>query len=573
MCLYMVNCSKCGKKLGGFFNKKYQHITKKGIVYYCSNCDLDSEINQMVDSEIKASIKIHKDCSSFIMPEEFNTEKKRVTQTSIRKLNWDDSTIKSEQILDKLNLKIVPIPNKDFLKEVSSICFICLNKLLINPYISNSKEYIIVNNFKVCQSCVSKIDNEVSKLENRLSKIRTNEHNLIDKNAIKIISKYLSNKDVILKTIILSICKTNLFDFVEENDLDFLKEHYIKLHKRSQEHIPSNALDYDKIMQLENDSRNALQLIEDIIKIEKLLRKKNIKINYIQILEEMFKIVEKELTEEIEKITIPAHKLISKINKINKKIIVKEYFNLGFEHVNYMIISNLFDKFGLSYSENEIHDLIAKYVEERELDKFEIELGENKNKIGDFAKLNGYQFEEYLKELFSILGYQAIKTKGSGDQGADLIIKKENEKTVVQSKKYRGSVTNKAIQEVVASKKYYGADKAMVVTTGKFTKSAIDLAKSNDVELIDKNKLITIIKGIGKSSKNKSNLLNVRKSEFVLEVGVKFVEGKKYFIDEQGDLSIIDWDKQPKKLVKLGIKKEAGYTYFLDEQGDVRRKR
>jgi HJR/Mrr/RecB family endonuclease len=75
------------------------------------------------------------------------------------------------------------------------------------------------------------------------------------------------------------------------------------------------------------------------------------------------------------------------------------------------------------------------------------------------------------------------------------------EKTVVQAKKYSGSVTNKAIQEIVASKKHYGAEKAMVVTTGMFTKSAIELAKSNKVELWDKNRLNEIISNINKTSR------------------------------------------------------------------------
>ncbi len=41
----------------------------------------------------------------------------------------------------------------------------------------------------------------------------------------------------------------------------------------------------------------------------------------------------------------------------------------------------------------------------------------------------------------------------------------------------------------MAAKKFYDCDKAMVITTGKFTKSAIELAKRNGVKLIDKEKL------------------------------------------------------------------------------------
>jgi hypothetical protein len=207
----------------------------------------------------------------------------------------------------------------------------------------------------------------------------------------------------------------------------------------------------------------------------------------------------------IEKLTLPAYKRISKVTTTDKKIIVKEYLKLGVDEPNEMIISDLFEKFGLESNNEEIRRILTECIEENALDEFENNLGiENEKNLKDFSNLNGHQFEDYLKEVFSILGYQVLRTKLSGDQGADLIIKKDDEKTVVQAKKYFGSVTNKAIQEVVASKKHYGAEKSMVVTTGTFTKSAIELAKSNKVELWDKNKLNEIITNINKSSnKNK----------------------------------------------------------------------
>jgi len=86
--------------------------------------------------------------------------------------------------------------------------------------------------------------------------------------------------------------------------------------------------------------------------------------------------------------------------------------------------------------------------------------------------------------------------KVTGDQGADLILSKDGEKIVVQAKKYAGKVSNKAVQEIAAAKKYYNADRAMVVTNSAFTKSAIELAFSNDVELWDGRKLKTIIEDL-----------------------------------------------------------------------------
>ena len=60
---------------------------------------------------------------------------------------------------------------------------------------------------------------------------------------------------------------------------------------------------------------------------------------------------------------------------------------------------------------------------------------------------------------------------------------------VIQAKRYNQKVSNSAIQEVVASIRHYKADKGMVVTNNEFTNEAIDLAKSNDITLIDRKQL------------------------------------------------------------------------------------
>ncbi|NPE31262.1 restriction endonuclease [Methanococcoides sp. SA1] len=103
--------------------------------------------------------------------------------------------------------------------------------------------------------------------------------------------------------------------------------------------------------------------------------------------------------------------------------------------------------------------------------------------------MGGYDFEHFVKILFENMGYSVEHTSLSGDQGADLIATKFGEKTSIQVKRYSGSVSNSSVQEVVASKNYYNCDKCMVVTNSYFTKSAIELASANSVELINRDKL------------------------------------------------------------------------------------
>jgi len=103
--------------------------------------------------------------------------------------------------------------------------------------------------------------------------------------------------------------------------------------------------------------------------------------------------------------------------------------------------------------------------------------------------MSGKRFEKFMADLFEKMGYTVIRTKLSGDQGADLIIKKFGYKTAVQVKRWKRPVGNKAVQEIVAAKEYYNCDDAMVVTNSTFTKSAIELAHKNKVKLVDREEL------------------------------------------------------------------------------------
>lgn len=113
--------------------------------------------------------------------------------------------------------------------------------------------------------------------------------------------------------------------------------------------------------------------------------------------------------------------------------------------------------------------------------------------IQDIDKMDGFQFEHYLKLLFTSYGYNVKMTKASGDYGADLILSNNGKTIAVQAKRYKNNVGISAIQEVVASKGYYNAHEAWVVTNSDFTEAAINLARSNGVRLINREQLIEMI--------------------------------------------------------------------------------
>lgn len=125
----------------------------------------------------------------------------------------------------------------------------------------------------------------------------------------------------------------------------------------------------------------------------------------------------------------------------------------------------------------------------------------SKSGIRDIDRMDGFQFETYLKSLLKELGYKSSVTSGTHDYGADLIMKKEGKKVVIQAKRYgfKNKVGISAIQQVYSSKPYYKAHECWVMTNSQFTKSAKQLAKSCDVKLYDRYKLIDIINKINPS--------------------------------------------------------------------------
>lgn len=104
-------------------------------------------------------------------------------------------------------------------------------------------------------------------------------------------------------------------------------------------------------------------------------------------------------------------------------------------------------------------------------------------------RMSGREFEAFLYKLFRGMGYPTTNLKDTGDFGADLLIRVDGRKTVVQAKRYSKNVSLSAVQEIVAAKAYYESDEAVVVTNSYFTRSAQELAQVNTVTLWDRDAL------------------------------------------------------------------------------------
>jgi HJR/Mrr/RecB family endonuclease len=121
--------------------------------------------------------------------------------------------------------------------------------------------------------------------------------------------------------------------------------------------------------------------------------------------------------------------------------------------------------------------------------------GDSQNKItlSDIDKMDGVEFELFLKKLFQNMSYSVDLTPTTNDMGADLILSKSGERISVQAKNWSANVGNSAIQEVVGSLKYYQTQRGIVISSSDFSNQAITLAHHNRIELWNRNKLNEMI--------------------------------------------------------------------------------
>lgn len=99
------------------------------------------------------------------------------------------------------------------------------------------------------------------------------------------------------------------------------------------------------------------------------------------------------------------------------------------------------------------------------------------------------EFEHFCAAELQTIGWDARVTKTSGDQGSDIIAEKDGIRIVLQCKLYHRPVGNRAVQEISAARLHERANGAAVVANTRYTLSAQQLAKTNDVLLLHYSEL------------------------------------------------------------------------------------
>lgn len=112
----------------------------------------------------------------------------------------------------------------------------------------------------------------------------------------------------------------------------------------------------------------------------------------------------------------------------------------------------------------------------------------------EYDLMEGRDFEYFCADLLEKRGFLEVEvTKGSGDNGVDILAEKDGVTYAIQCKRYDEPVGVKAVQEAYAGRDYYERMVGVVMSNQYFTKNATEMARKLRIMLWDRGYLEEMI--------------------------------------------------------------------------------
>ncbi len=221
----------------------------------------------------------------------------------------------------------------------------------------------------------------------------------------------------------------------------------------------------------------------------------------------------------------------------------KEYF---FENV----ICKEIDPVKQKISRSEIYSLVDKLIEHYSESPVSPKI-ENQ----DIASFSPTLYEHFCADILRQNGWEVRTTGKSGDQGIDIIAKRDGLKVVLQCKKYSHPVGNDAVQEAISGREFEKADFACVVSTASYTTAAQQLAQATGVFLLHHIQLPELYEKISVELKNTGT------NDLIQRLPAENPDSQAALIDTQANLKhpqtfrekIFLFFKNPKTIIGLSF--------------------
>jgi restriction endonuclease Mrr len=110
--------------------------------------------------------------------------------------------------------------------------------------------------------------------------------------------------------------------------------------------------------------------------------------------------------------------------------------------------------------------------------------------LDEIKALDPVEFERFVGFLFEHMGYSVTTTSISGDEGIDLWIEKDAERSIVQCKRFDGQVGQPVVRDLYGEMVSCMASRAYLVTTGIFSVPAQAWATGKSIILVDGSEIL-----------------------------------------------------------------------------------
>ena len=118
-----------------------------------------------------------------------------------------------------------------------------------------------------------------------------------------------------------------------------------------------------------------------------------------------------------------------------------------------------------------------------------------------WKSLRSVQFEKALANLYRNLGYSVQETKGSGDEGIDLILRKNNKETIVQCKGHEKPIGVGAIRDLCGAMTHARVERAVLACPAGFTDGVRKFADGKPIELLTAKELVEMAESVRNDKK------------------------------------------------------------------------
>ncbi|RZU46570.1 restriction system protein [Krasilnikovia cinnamomea] len=119
-------------------------------------------------------------------------------------------------------------------------------------------------------------------------------------------------------------------------------------------------------------------------------------------------------------------------------------------------------------------------------------MAEHERDVAVTDHMSGAEFEQFVARLLRVSGYRGVSVSGgAGDMGADVIARTpDGRRLVVQCKRFAGNLGSPHVQRFAGTARdIHRADVALLVTTGRPTAQAREVARRCRITLVDRPEL------------------------------------------------------------------------------------